>query len=189
MKRGQIMKSKKIILVIFTVFAVLLSSQCTLKKGNDAMVAEKSKATVLRFVDKVQNQHEIGALDELFSPDFVDHSGISTKPNLDGTKQFFTTFFTAFPDIQVTIHDQVVEGDKVWMRKKFKGTHQGEFMGLPPTGKPVKINVIDIHRVVDGKIIEHWRNRCARNTIFPWANFVQAAAEGMWRRPVARYPG
>jgi steroid delta-isomerase-like uncharacterized protein len=151
-----IMNNRKIILVIFIVFAVLASFQCTLKKGNDAMSAEKSKATVLRFVDKVQNQHEIGALDELFNPDFIDHSGISTEPNLDGTKQFFTMFFTAFPDIQVTIHDQVAEGDKVWMRKTFKGTHQGEFMGIPPTGKHVEINVIDIHRVVDGKIIEHW---------------------------------
>ena len=120
------------------------------------MSADKSKATALRFVDIVQNQHDVGALDELFSPDFVDYSGISTLPNLDETKQFFTMLFTAFPDIQVTIHDQIAEGDKVWMRKTFKGTHQGEFMGIAPTNKPVEINVIDIHRVVDGKIIEHW---------------------------------
>lgn len=120
------------------------------------MPTEKSKAIVLRFVDEVQNQHNISALDELFSPDFVDHSGISTQPNLDGTKQFFTMFFTAFPDIQVTIQDQIAVGDKVWSRKTFNGTHQGEFMGIPPTNKPVEIKVIDIHRVVDGKIIEHW---------------------------------
>ena len=120
------------------------------------MSKEKSKSVVLRFVEEVQNQHDISAIDELFSPDFVDHSGISTQPNLDGTKQFFTMFFTAFPDIRVTVHDQIVEGDKVWSRKTFNGTHQGKFMGIPPTNKPVEINVIDIHRVVDGKIIEHW---------------------------------
>ncbi len=120
------------------------------------MSKEKSKSVVLRFVEEVQNQHDISAIDELFSPDFVDHSGISNLTDLDGTKQFFTMFFNAFPDIQVTIHDQTAEGDKVWSRKTFNGTHQGEFMGIPPTNKPVEINVIDIHRVVDGKIIEHW---------------------------------
>ena len=120
------------------------------------MQTEKSKATVLQFVDKVQNQHDIGALDELFSPDFVDHSGLSNQANLDGTRQFFTMLFTAFPDIQAIIHDQVVGGEKVWTRKTFKGTHQGEFMGMPPTNKTVEINVIDIHRVVGGKITEHW---------------------------------
>lgn len=120
------------------------------------MSKEKSKSVVLRFVEEVENQHDISAIEELFSPDFEDHSGISTQPNLKGTKQFFTMFFNAFPDIQVTIHDQTAEGDKVWMRKTFKGTHQGEFMGIPPTNNTVEINVIDIHRVVDGKITEHW---------------------------------
>ena len=120
------------------------------------MPTDKFKAVVLNFVDKVQNRHDISAMDELFSPDFVDHSGISNPADLDGTKQFFTMLFTAFPDIQVIIHDQVVGGDKVWMRKTFKATHQGEFMGIPPTNNTVEINVIDIHRVVDGKITEHW---------------------------------
>ena len=120
------------------------------------MPTENSKSVVLQFVDKVQNQHDISALNELFSPDFVDHSGLSNPANFDGAKQFFAMIFTAFPDIQVKIHDQVVGGDKVWMRKTFKGTHQGEFMGIPPTNKTVEINVIDIHRVVGGKITEHW---------------------------------
>ncbi len=120
------------------------------------MSAEENKSIVRRFVDEVQNRHDIGALDKLFSPDFVDHSGISALPNLDGAKEFFTMFFTAFPDIQATIHDLCVDGDKVWARKTFHGTHRGEFMGIPPTNKPVEINVIDIHRVVDGKITEHW---------------------------------
>ena len=116
----------------------------------------ENKAIVHRFVMEVQNQHDINALDELFSPDFIDHSGLSTTPTLEGTKQFFTMLFTALPDIHATIHDQTAEGDKVWCRKTFTGTHQGEFMGILPTSKPVEINVIDIHRVVDNKITEHW---------------------------------
>jgi hypothetical protein len=77
------------------------------KKGKNNMPTDKFKAVVLKFVDKVQNQHDIGGLDELFSPDFVDHSGLSNQANLDGTRQFFTMLFTAFPDIKVIIHDQV----------------------------------------------------------------------------------
>jgi steroid delta-isomerase-like uncharacterized protein len=120
------------------------------------MSTEENKAIVRRFIDEVQTQHDLVALDVLFSADFVDHSGISTSPDLEGTKQFFAMLFTAFPDIQATIHDQVAEGDKVVTRKTFHGTHQGEFMGIPSTGKRVAIDVIDIFRISDGKITTHW---------------------------------
>ncbi len=121
------------------------------------MSTEKNKAIIRRFVEEVQNLHNIGALEELFSPDFTDHSGLSSlPPTLDGTKQFFTMLFTAFPDIQATIHDQVAEGDKVVTRKTFRGTHRGDFMGIPPTGKHIALDVIDIFRVVSGKIADHW---------------------------------
>ena len=114
------------------------------------MSKEENKAIVLRFVEEVQNQHNISAMDELFSPEFVDHSGISGRPNLDGAKEFFRMFFAAFPDIKATIQDLCVDDDKVWARKTFHGTHQGEFMGIPSTNNTVEINVIDIHRVIDG---------------------------------------
>jgi len=121
------------------------------------MSTEENKAIVGRFVEEVQNRHDIGALEKLFSPDYVDHSGISTlPPTLDGTKQFFTLLFTAFPDIRVTINDQVAEGDKVVTRKTFQGTHQDEFMGIPPTEKTISVDVIDIFRITGGKILEHW---------------------------------
>jgi len=119
-------------------------------------MSEENKAIVRRFVDEVQNQHDLGALDELFSPDFVDHSAMSTPPTLDGTRQLFTMMFSAFPDLRVNIHDQVAEGDKVVTRKTFHGTHQGEFMGIPPTDKEVAFDVIDIFRIVDGRITDHW---------------------------------
>jgi predicted ester cyclase len=64
--------------------------------------------------------------------------------------------FTAFPDMRAEIHDQVAEGDKVVTRKTFYGTQQGEFMGIPPTGKKVAFDVIDIFRIADGRILEHW---------------------------------
>ena len=149
---------KKIISLILIILLLVgcAFSGISQKEGDNVMNKEGNKAIVLRFVKEVQNQHDVSAMDELFSPDFIDHSGISALPNLEGAKQFFTMFFNAFPDIQVTIHDLCVAEDKVWARKTFHGTHQGEFMGISPTNKSVEINVIDIHRVVDGKITEHW---------------------------------
>ena len=120
------------------------------------MSLQENKALVRRFVEEVQNQHNLDALDALFSPDFVDHSGMTNPPNREGTKGFFTMMFAAFPDMRFTIRQQLAEGDKVMTHKTFQGTHQGPFMGIPATGKQVAFDVIDILTVADGKITEHW---------------------------------
>jgi steroid delta-isomerase-like uncharacterized protein len=65
-------------------------------------------------------------------------------------------FRSAFPDLQVTIHDQIAEGDTVVTRKTYHGTQLGAFMGLPPSGKQMTVEVIDIFRIADMKITEHW---------------------------------
>ena len=68
----------------------------------------------------------------------------------------FSMFFAALPDLQAIIHDQVADGDKVVTRKTLRGTHLGPWMGIPPTGKVIDIEVIDILAVRDGKITDHW---------------------------------
>lgn len=120
------------------------------------MSLEQNKALVRRFVEEVQGQHNLAALDELFSLDFLDHSGMSGTPTLEGSRQFFTMMFAAFPDMHFTIRQQIAEGDKVLTHKTFHGTHLGPFMGIPATGKTVAIDVMDIMTVTDGKITEHW---------------------------------
>ena len=65
---------------------------------------------------------------------------------------------TAFPDIQMNVEDMIAEADKVVARVSVSGTHQGEFMGIDPTGNRVAITGIDILRIADGKIVEHWGN-------------------------------
>jgi steroid delta-isomerase-like uncharacterized protein len=120
------------------------------------MSLEQNKAVVRRFVEQVQNQHNLDALDELFSPDFVDHSGMSSPPNREGTRAFFTMMFAAFPDMRFEIRQQLAEGDRVMTYKTFHGTHQGPFMGIPATGKEVTFDNIDIMTVVEGRITEHW---------------------------------
>ena len=120
------------------------------------MSLQENKALVRRFVEEVQNQHNLAALDELFSPDFVDHGGLTSPPNLEGTKGFFTMMFAAFPDMRFAIRQQLAEGAQVMTHKTFHGTQQGPFMGIPATGKQVAFDVIDILTVADGKITEHW---------------------------------
>ena len=122
-------------------------------------MSEQNKALVRRFVEAVQNAHDLGPLEELFSPQYVDHSGMLSPElsvGLEGVKQFFTGMFAAFPDAHVLVHDQVAEGDKVVTRKTFNGTHKGDFMGIPATNKRVEFGIIDIMRVSNGRIAEHW---------------------------------
>jgi steroid delta-isomerase-like uncharacterized protein len=95
-------------------------------------------------------------MDELFAADFVDHNPAVLSHDLEGTKQLFSMYLDAFPDVQITVDDLIAEGDRVAARFTGQGTHKGPFMGLPPTGKPFTLTAIDILRIVDGKIVEHW---------------------------------
>jgi predicted ester cyclase len=122
-----------------------------------------NKAIVRRFVEEFQDQHRVEALDELISRDFVNHSGtVRDIPGMDratdfeGMKEIDAMYRKSLPDQRVTIRDMVADQDKVWTYKTFSTVHEGEFMGIAPTGKSVSIDAIDIMRVVDGKIVEHW---------------------------------
>jgi steroid delta-isomerase-like uncharacterized protein len=122
-----------------------------------SMSTEENKALVRRFVDEVQSGGNIDAIDELCSPEFVNHSAPPGMPsNCEGVKQVTAMFRRAFPDSYFTVEEMVAEGDKVATRKSFRGTHQGEFMGIPPTGRQVSIGLIDIVRINDRQVVEHW---------------------------------
>ncbi len=121
------------------------------------MSLEENKAVVRQFVEEVQSHHKLELVDQLFDPSYNDHASFQgSVPGIEGFKQFFGMMLRAFPDLHATIHDQIAEGDKVVTRKTFKGTHTGDYMGVPPTGKQVEVGVIDIFRVVGGRIVEHW---------------------------------
>ena len=121
------------------------------------MSAEQNKALIRRMVEELQSGHNLDVVDALFAADFVDHSVPPGLPSSrEGVKMQFAMFFSAFPDLQVVIHDQVAEGDRVVTRKTFHGTHQGDLFGIPPTDRTVAFDVIDILCVQDGKITDHW---------------------------------
>ena len=121
------------------------------------MLAEENKALVRRFVDEVQSAGNIDAIDELCSPEFVNHSAPSgMPPNREGVKQVTAMFRQAFPDSYFTVEEMIAEGDRVATRKTFHGTHEGEFMGIPPSGKTVTMGLMDVVRISEGRVVEHW---------------------------------
>jgi predicted ester cyclase len=122
------------------------------------MATDENKAIVRRFNDEFISQGNMDVFHELLASDVIDHTALpGFPPGAEGVKHlFFGVYRAAFPDLRVEIYDQVAEGDTVVTRKAFHGTHRGPLMEIPPTGKHVTIQVIDIVRVGNGKIVEHW---------------------------------
>jgi steroid delta-isomerase-like uncharacterized protein len=119
--------------------------------------SERNKAVVRRFIEEVQNKKNMELFDELNAEDFVNLSAPPGVPSdREGGKMFLGGFLSAFPDSQVTIDEMIAEGDRVATKKTFTGTHTGAGIGIPPTDKRVTIQYVDILRLRDGRIIEHW---------------------------------
>ena len=126
------------------------------------MSVEDNKRAVAEFVRRCQDQHDLSYADEAFHPDFANHYRPEGRTIDDsggpanGFKAFYGALLHAFPDATMTIDEQIGERDVVATRKTLRGTHLGEVWGLPPSGRRVEFSFIDIFRVVDGKLAEHW---------------------------------
>jgi len=123
------------------------------------MSVKENIALVRRHTKEFWNKGNLDISGELHASDIVFHDALS--PELCGAeayKQFVTTYRTAFPDLHFTTEDMIAAGDRVVTRWTCVGTHQGELMGIPPTGKHSTTTGIDIFRIVDGKIAEQWVN-------------------------------
>jgi steroid delta-isomerase-like uncharacterized protein len=119
------------------------------------MSTEDNKAIVRRFFAEYDRGNLDGA-EEILATDFVNHQSDNTVQNREEFKQLGSAFLMAFPNRQETIEDQVAEGDKVATRLTFTGTHSGELMGIPPTGRQVTFTALTIDRLAGGKIAERW---------------------------------
>ena len=121
------------------------------------MSKDDPKAIVRRLVTEVQATGNLALADELIAPDFVDHSPLPGLPGTrDGVKALFAGCLAAFPDLRMTIEDQVADETSVATRKRFRGTHQGPFMGVPASGRSIDFEVIDLIKVRNGRITDHW---------------------------------
>jgi steroid delta-isomerase-like uncharacterized protein len=122
--------------------------------------AARNKATFRRFHDAV-NSGDVEliskVIDELVEPDALIRTPLPLGvTGADALKHIWTVLLQAFPDLHLAVEDMIAEGDKVVVRNTVTGTHQGEYMGVPPTGKSVTYNEIFIFRFVNGRISETW---------------------------------
>jgi steroid delta-isomerase-like uncharacterized protein len=126
-------------------------------KGRTSM-SEQNKALMRRAVDEIWNRENFSILREIVADDFVIHAATPEEElhGPEGAKQFVRMLHTAFPDIFFVVEDQVAEGDRVVTRWKAHGTHLGDLMGIPSTGKKVTLTATDIDRIANGKVVECW---------------------------------
>lgn len=124
------------------------------------MSVEENKAIVRRFMEEVVRKGNLVLANEIFTADFIYHPPPLGLPmrGPEAIIQRVATIRTAFPDIQYTVEDEIAENDKVVHRLTGRGTHQGEFLGMSPTGKQVTWTVTAIYRIAGGKIAERWLN-------------------------------
>jgi len=122
-------------------------------------MSEESKTLIRRFVEEAFNRGNLDVADEIYATNFISHEPTGPEERSpEYVKQFVNTYRTAFPDGHTTIEDLIAEGDEVAYRWTYRGTHQGEFIGIAPTGKGVIITGITISRISGGRIAEEWNN-------------------------------
>ena len=120
-------------------------------------MSEENKAITRHAIEEVWNKHNLAAIDEIYAPDAVNHTLPPGLPKgVEGNKAFTNMFLSAFPDTKMTVEQQIAEGDKVATRWIAQGTHKGELMGIPATGKQVTVTGISIERIAGGRIVETW---------------------------------
>jgi len=114
-------------------------------------------AKAREFNDRGFSGHDLDYIEGVLTDDFIEHNPFPGQPpGREGAKHAFQTLATAFPDLHHEIHAVVADGDEVAVHSTLRGTHQGEFMGTPATGKEVAADSIDIVRFADGLMVEHW---------------------------------
>ena len=116
------------------------------------------KALMTRIVEEAFNQGDLDAFEELISDDFVEHEDLppDVPQGKAAPRAMITMMRDGFSDFRVTVEDMLQDGNKVITRSRFTGTHDGEFMGIPPTGKKFDVAVIDIIEFRNDQAIAHW---------------------------------
>jgi steroid delta-isomerase-like uncharacterized protein len=102
----------------------------------------------------------VDTVEEVYAPDYVGHDPAMPEDvhGVEGAREFCGMYINAFPDAEITVEDQVAEGDKVVTRWTARGTHRGELLGVPPSGNRVEVTGVTISRIEGGKIVEEWDN-------------------------------
>jgi steroid delta-isomerase-like uncharacterized protein len=123
------------------------------------MSTDTNKALVRRWWEALNKGNALAIIEEIYASDYVLHDPSQPAPvqGLEGVRGFVSAVLTGFPDTNCTIEELVAEDDKVTQRITARGTHKGEFQGIPPTDKPISISLMVISRIANNKIAEEWQ--------------------------------
>ncbi len=144
------------------------------------MTPEETEALAHRWHMDLFQVGKLAVADEILTPDFVAHANGQDFQGVEGAKQLATLIRTAFPDLEITHHEAIVAGDRVAIRWTSESTHQGDYLGVPPTGKPIHLEGLDLFHLQDDKIAEVWiayDNRSALQQMGALAEPGQATRE------------
>jgi len=120
-------------------------------------MSSSNQEAINQLATEVLTNHNLAALDEIFHADYVEADPPpGMGPGIDGLRSWLEGWFAAFPDVRWTVEEQIAQGDQVWSRSTWQGTHQGPFFGVPATGRQVTVAAWTIDRFRDGKV-EHSR--------------------------------
>jgi len=121
-------------------------------------MSEQNKKIAYRAFEEVQSEGKLDLVDELVVTDYIGHTPLGELYGPERVKQFFATLRDSFPNLQVTVEDQIAEGDKVATRWTARGTHEGQFQAVPATGRQMTMTGMTIFRIANARIIEGWTN-------------------------------
>lgn len=119
-------------------------------------ILSNNKAVVIRFSDHINRKEDAAAIDECVASEYQQHSIMPVAGGVQGLREFYKKFRSAFPDLNYTVDDVRADGDMVMERMTVRMTHRGEFMGVAATGNPITVTKMDFWRMVSGKVVEHW---------------------------------
>ena len=124
------------------------------------MTAEENKTIARRLQEEVFGQGNLQVVDELLASDYLSHAPGDPEQSrgVEDIKHIVRTYRSAFPDLTYTVEEQVAEGDMVVTRWTARGTHQGEFMDIAPSGNRIEVSGMSMDRISGGKIVEDWVN-------------------------------
>lgn len=120
------------------------------------MSTEQNKAIIQRYIAEAWNKGNVAIIDELMAENYARHMGPSQSLNREEQKLRITAFRRSFPDLHLTINSLIAEDDMVVFPMTLTGTQTGAYMGHAPTGKKVTMSIIDMARISNGKVVEHW---------------------------------
>jgi steroid delta-isomerase-like uncharacterized protein len=134
-----------------------MSKQDNSAAENSSVSSEAVKAVVRRNTEEVQGRGNFDVFEQLFADDFLDHTPQpSSGTDKDSVRTLYRRLRAAFPDFHADIHWQTSDGELVTTYKTYHGTHKGPFLGVAPTGRKIHFETVDVMRVHNGKITEHW---------------------------------